>query len=73
MPKICDMKDTALCVWYQKRYDCMYGRTHGVEKCDYGKPLSYDHKTESKDDWEDEAKSWATHLFNMWVNQRGVD
>jgi len=52
MPKICDMKDTALCEWYQKRYDCMYGRTHGVEECPYGKPLSYDLKANEEKDTE---------------------
>jgi len=48
--KECDMKDTPLCLWYQKRYDCMYGRTHGVKKCPYDKPLSYDHLTNEEKD-----------------------
>ena len=33
----CDMKDTIICEHYQKRYACMYGRSHGVKACPYGK------------------------------------
>ena len=34
------MKDTELCKHYQRRYACMYGRSHGVGCCPYGK-LNY--------------------------------
>ena len=50
MPEKCDMIDTDLCKHYQTRYDCMYGRTHGVKKCPKGQPLSYVQKEESQKD-----------------------
>lgn len=50
MLKKCDMKDTELCEYYQNRYDCMYGKTHGVKKCPYGKPLHNLYSEDSEDE-----------------------
>jgi len=44
---ICDMKDTELCEHYQKRYACMYGNSHNVKECPYGK-LDYYRTSEGK-------------------------
>ena len=33
----CDMVNTDLCAYYRGRYACMYGRSHGVKYCPYGK------------------------------------
>ena len=50
--KECDMKDTALCEWYQKRYACMYGHSHGVECCPYGQLDYYILKANDKEEIE---------------------